>query len=114
VGADGTAPSTHPSKAAMNGLTIEQQAQSLLEHPETPAPGTDQLANLACPPKVPLGAGAPLAGTVTTYNGQSVELLVYAKPGSTTADLVYVVSLGSSCVQGQDGLVLYTTEITHP
>jgi hypothetical protein len=115
AGAAGTAPPSGPSKQApMAGQTVQQQALALLEHPDSASPGTSQLAEFKCPPKDAQNLGAPLAGTVTTYNGQSAELLVYAKPGSTTADVVYVVSLGPSCVQGQYGSVLYSTDITHP
>jgi hypothetical protein len=116
AGADGTVPSPGTSKqqAAVNGAAIQQQALSLLEHPETASPGTGQLANFKCPPPDVQGTGLPLAGTTITYAGQPAELLVYAKPGSATVDSVYVVSLGPSCVQDQPGSVLYQTEITRP
>lgn len=112
VGAPPDTASTGPRD--FTGLSIEQQARNLLgQHMTTPANGTAQTAKPSCSPAAVAPGMKPLATGQTQYQGKQALLLVYAEPGSTTVDDVYVVDL-NSCTPDNPGQVLYQTTITRP
>jgi hypothetical protein len=94
--------------------SIVQQAQSLLAgHVQTPAAGTNQAARPECTPTGVANGTRPVASTQTEYQGQPAWLMIYAQPGSTTVDDVYVVDV-NACTPGNPGQVAYHFTIARP
>lgn len=107
----GSAGPTATGASPFKSLSLEQQAEALLgQHLTTPAAGTTANTGIQCRPAGLAGDTKPLALTQTQYQGKTVWLLIYAKPGSTTLADVYVVD-ADSCTSGNSGQVVDEFEI---